>query len=134
MLILEILEAKGLFTILSQEFLKLLLTVYVDQTFLKGVGKFIDDLDELRANAHDHVSNVALPATQVHLRLLILQNGLLCLVANLMEALHRRNVALVDVLDIVLVDEATEALEPLLLRAVKVQTATMDLAALSQSA
>ena len=133
-LILEILESIGLFTILAQELLQHLLTVYVDQTFLKGVGELVDDFNELGADAHDHVSYVALPASQVPLRLPILQNGLLSLFTDLVEALHRLDVALVDVLDIVFVDEAAEALESLLFGAVKVQATPMNCTAFAQSA
>ena len=125
-LVLKILQSILLLPVLAQIVFKRLLCLYIYQTFLELASELIDDLNEFDSDAHDHIANVLLPPAQVSLGIPVLFNGLLCLAPDLVELLHRCNVALINVLDVVFVDEAGQTLESLLLGGEEVEPAPVD--------
>ena len=106
MLLLEILQPHLLFFVLPKELFQNLLTINVNECLLELACELVYYLEELRAYAHDHIPYVLLPSAQVILGISVVDYGLFGLAADRVEALHRGDVTLVDVLHIVLIDEA----------------------------
>ena len=106
MLFLKILQSIGLLLVLPKELFEHLLTINVNQSLLELACELVYYLEELLAYAHDHISYVLLPSAQVILGVIVVDYGLFGLAADFVEALHRGDVTLVDVLHVVLIDEA----------------------------
>ena len=78
MLFLQILQAILLPSILSDKVFHLCRLLNVIQLLFQGLCVLIDKDEELFSNSDDHVTNVIFPLGQVVLRLLVLQDGVLC--------------------------------------------------------
>ena len=78
MLFLQILQAILLPSILSDKVFHLRRLLNVIQLLFQGLCVLIDKDEELFSDPDDHVTNVIFPLGQVVLRLLVLQDGVLC--------------------------------------------------------
>ena len=95
-------------------------------------SELVDKPQELGPNSHDHISDVVFPSGDVCDCPAAVSDGNLRHVFDLVELFKTGNVALVDILDIVLVDEALLALERLFLARVEVEGAAVDRAPFAQ--
>lgn len=72
---------------------------------LHRLGVLVNEHDELVSHAHYHITDIIFPYGQVVLSIFIVFDGLTGLISDLAKQVHRRDVALVDVLNVFLVDE-----------------------------
>ena len=120
MLVLEGLQTVLLPSVLSNEVPHICLLLNFIQLLFECLRILVNEAKELLSNSHDHVTDVFLPLAQVVLCLIVVKNGLLCEFAHFVKRVERGDIALVNILDILLVNQAGEALEALLLRGVEV--------------
>ena len=132
-LFLQVLEAVLLPSVLSNEVFHLSCLLNLVQLLLHCLGILVNEAEELLSDAHYHVTNIILPASQVVLGEIVIQNCLLCKLTHFVEFIERGNIALIDVLNVLFVDEAREALKALLFRRVKVQPASVNLTTLAKT-
>ena len=115
MLFLEVLETVLLLSIFSNEVPHICLLLNIIELLFQCLSILVNEAKELLSNSHDHVPNVFLPLAQVVLCLIAIYNGLLCEFTHFVELVERCDIALVNILHILFVNEAGEALEALLL-------------------
>ena len=91
--------------ILSDERLHLWRLIYLLDVLSKLLGELIDESNELRADAHDHITNIILPLVEIVYSFCIIKDVLLRLVSYLVESLKRGDITLINILYIFLVDQ-----------------------------
>ena len=85
----------------------------------------VDEVDHLLPHSHQHVADIVLPVHDHVSHLFVLLQDALCMLHNLLELFKRRLVALIDEVNLLLVDEALDASIDLLLVLPKVQGEAM---------
>ena len=107
--------------------------VFIDikEVVLQSPGEIINKIHILVSDALHHVAYIVAPASDISLGVLITLDCMLSSLSKLIKFLHRSDVALVNVLHILLADETLKALEGLVLAREEVETATVNVASLT---
>jgi hypothetical protein len=105
MLVLQVLQPILLSPILADKDFHVATLLDLIDLLLHRIGVLVDEHDELLSHAHYHVTDIIFPDGQVVLGIYIILDGLTSLISDFAKLIHRRDVALVDVLNVFLVDK-----------------------------
>jgi len=130
-LFLKCLKSVFLTTILSYKVLHQRLRLNIYKILLQLNSELVNKLEELRPDAHNHFPNVVFPHRKIWTCASVFFNSLFGLFPNHIKILKWRDVALVDVLHVLLVDETRKAFKSLLLAGIEVEACSMDITALA---
>ena len=85
------------------------------------------------SDSHHHIPDIVLPPSKVVDCICVILYGFLGPFAHSVELLERSDIALIDVLHVISVNEARQTLEPLLFTREKVKSASVDGAAFTEA-
>ena len=133
MLILKILQTILLPSILSYKVLHLRCTLYIYQLLLQCLRVLVNETQKSLPDPHNHIPYIVFPPCQLMLRVPIRLDRPLRELPHLVKLVQRGDIALVNVLHVVAIDEAGETLVALLARRVEIQPAAMYRTPLTQT-
>lgn len=126
MLLDECFESILLAAIFSDIALHSWVRIQVEKVLLELDAVIVDVLQEALSYAHHHVADVIFPQSQISNCTLVGLDCVLSVLSHLVKALEGGNIALVDVLYILFVDQTRKTLEALFLGRVKVEARAVD--------